>query len=250
MPKTTVQAPQPSAEERELQTMQLDLARQEAAQQEALRPFVLQNQGLTQDPETGEIRRLTPEELEAQRTPSEQRQFDITRLSQERQQLALEGKLPVSPALEQELQQQQTRLEEGLSRRLGGGFATTTSGQQALAQQQQTAGLLREEARRGQIGQGQGILASRLAGQLGQQGQQFGQFQGIGQGSLGLLGGLGQAQQGFQFNRGLQFQAAQQNAQGQQAFLGGLGRAIGGAGTLFATGGLSQAGGIFGPPVR
>lgn len=222
-----VEAPEPSPEERELQTLQLDLARQQAAQQEALQPFILQNQGLTQDPETGELRRLTPEELEAGRTPGEQRAFDITRESQERQLAALRGELPVSPALEQELQQQQTRLEEGLSRRLGGGFATTTAGQQALARQQQTAGVLREEARRGQIGQGQGILASRLAGQLGQQGQQFGQFQGIGAGGLGLLGGLGQAQQGFQFNRQLEFQAAQQTQANRANQLAGIGQLVG-----------------------
>ncbi len=239
MGSTSVEAPEPSPEERELQTLQLDLARQEAAQQEALRPFVLQNQGLTQDPETGEIRRLTPEELEAARTPGEQRAFDITRESQERQLAALKGELPVSPALEQELQQQQTRLEEGLSRRLGGGFATTTAGQQALARQQQTAGLLREEARRGQITSGQGILGSRLAGQLGQQQQQFGQFQGIGQGSLGLLGGLGQAQQGFQFNRQLEFQAAQQTAANRAGIISSIFGAAGTAGGLIATGGLS-----------
>lgn len=241
MGSTTVSAPQPSAEERELQTMQLNLARQEAAQQEALRPFMLQNQGLTQDPETGEIRRLSPEELEAQRTPGEQRAFDITRESQERQLAALKGELPVSPALEAELEQQQTQLRENLSRRLGGGFETTTAGIQSLGEFQKRTGLLREEARRGQISSGQGILQSRLAGQLGQQGAQFGQLQGIGQGSLGLLGGLGQAQQGFQFDRNLQFQAAQQTAANRAGVIGSI---FGAAGT----GAGLAAGGFFSKP--
>ena len=239
---TKVQAPEPSPEERALQQQSFELAQRQAEQQRQFEPFIRESLGLIEDPETGELRRLTQEEITAGMTEEEQRAAEITRLSQESQQQALAGELPISPALERELTLQEQQTREQLSRRLGPGFETTTAGQQALGAFQQRAGLLREEARRGQITSGQGILQSRLSGFLGRQQQQFGQFQGAGAGALGLLGGLGQAQQPFQFQRGLQFQAAQQTAANRAQLLGDIAGAVGTGAGLIATGGLS---GIF-----
>lgn len=230
---TKVEAPEPSAEERALQTQQLELLQRQAEQQAQFEPFIRESLGLT-EAEGGGLRRLTQEEIEAGMTEEEKRAAELTRLSQERQRQALAGELPISPALERELTLQEQQTREALSRKLGPGFEATTSGQQGLRAFQERAGLLREEARRGQITSGQGILQSRLSGLLGRQQQQFGQFQGAGQGALGLLGAQAQAFQPFQFQRGLEFQASQQTAANRAGIIGSVFGAAGTGAGLYA----------------
>lgn len=110
---------------------------------------------------TGE--KLTEEQMLGQMTESEKSDYELTKLSRQRQRDALEGKLPISPALEEELAGEERQAVEMLSRKLGPDWMLSTPGQKTLATLRQKAGLLREETRRGQITSGEGILASRAS---------------------------------------------------------------------------------------
>jgi hypothetical protein len=66
----------------------------------------------------------------------------------------IQGKVPVSPQLEQQLGQQEATIREDIARRTGSsGAALTTAGIQRLGQFQQGANIAREEARRSLIPQ-------------------------------------------------------------------------------------------------
>jgi hypothetical protein len=238
---TKVEAPQPSAEERELQQLSLTLAKEQTAQRETERPFQLAAMGLVEEPD-GTLRRQTEEERVAGQTELQQQQEGVQRGLLERQQQALAGELPVSPALEQDLARQQGLMEEQISRtgRRGG-----TLGLRQRSNFEQRAGLVREEARRGLI---TGLTGSSLGfAQLGgqQAGQQFGQLQGVGGAAQGTMGLLGAAAQPFQNQRMLEFQAQQQTAQNRAGLIGaGFGAVGTGIGLGARKGGFLS--GIFG----
>ncbi len=80
MSSTKVEAPQPSAEERELQTIQLNQIREQEAEQAQLRPFQLESLGLIEETDEAgatSLRKLTEDERRATLSPSQQRQEDI-----------------------------------------------------------------------------------------------------------------------------------------------------------------------------
>lgn len=235
---TKVSAPEPSQEERQLQQQSFELAQRQAEQQKAIEPFQLQSLGLVKE-EDGTLRRQTEEERVTGLTELQQQQEGVQRGLLERQQAALEGRLDVSPALEQDLQRQQGLLEEQISRtgRRGG-----TLGARERSLFEQRAGLVREEARRGLI---TGLTGSSLgfAGLGGQQqGQGFGQLQGLGSSAQGTIGLLGQAAQPFQNQRMLEFQAQQQTAANRAGLIGAGFGAVGTGIGLAAT----RKGGLFG----
>ncbi len=231
---TKVTAPEPSTEERQLQQQQFELAQRQAAQQQALEPFQLQAAGLVKDPD-GTLRRQTEEERVAGQTELQQQQEGVQRGLLERQQMALAGELPVSPALEQDLARQQGLMEEQISRtgRRGG-----TLGVRQRGIFEQRAGLVREEARRGLITglTGSSLGFAGLGG--GQQAQQFGQLQGVGAASQGVMGLLGTAQQGFASQRMAEQRAREQTAANRAGLIGA---AFGAAGTGV---GLAAGGGF------
>ena len=107
---------------------------------------------------TGEA--LTEEELVAQMTPVERRNYELDKQYYERSQQALSGTLPVSPALEEELARQEKELSDMLAQRLGPNWQLSTPGIKTMSDFKQSAELLREEARRGAISTGEGLLAS------------------------------------------------------------------------------------------
>ncbi len=109
--------------------------------------------------------KLTEDQLLANMTDTERRNYELEKAYQERQLNALSGKLPVSPALEQDLAAQEKALSESLSQRLGPNWMLSTPGQKAMADFKQRAELMREEARRGQISTGEALIASRSADQ-------------------------------------------------------------------------------------
>jgi len=108
---------------------------------------------------TGE--KLTEQQMIDQMSESEKADYELTNISRQRQKDAIEGKIPISPALEEELASEEKQATEMLSRKLGPNWMLTTPGQKAMVSLKQKAELLREEARRGQITSGEGILASR-----------------------------------------------------------------------------------------
>lgn len=113
-------------------------------------------------------RQILEAQLSGQRSLEERLkdQADIDRAMQERQLAALEGRLPVSPALEQNINNQRKKLEQTLSSRLGPNWMLSTPGIQAIQQFEQSAELSREEARRGQLAMGAQILSPYQATQL------------------------------------------------------------------------------------
>ena len=84
-------------------------------------------------------------------TDTEAKEYDIYLQQLERQKKAMAGELPISPALERELTDWDAQTKESLSRKLGTNYDATTPGIQSLARLQERTGLLREEARRGEI---------------------------------------------------------------------------------------------------
>ena len=238
---TKVEAPQPTAAEQQLQTMQLDLLKKQSADNEALKPYIAQQMGFNYDSKTGAYTKMTEAERVAAMTPDEKSNYDLLQMYNQRQKDALEGKLPVSPALENDLNLQQKQIEESLSQRLGPNWRQTTGGIQALKAFNEQSGLLKEEARRGQMTTGEGLYASRmgLVNNLNQQGTQ--NLQGWGSQNYNLLNAYGQAYQPYQFDRNMQFQATQQTAANRMGLISGAMQAAGMAAGMY-TGGKSPGG--------
>lgn len=228
-----VQAPQPTAEEKALQQAQLDMLNQSRSESDLMKPFLLQSLGLVQEG-TG-YRRMTDEERIAQMSPTEKSNYDILQLQQQRQLAALQGNLPVSPALEQDIAKQEATMNESLSRQLGSGWATTTSGIQAKSQFDQRAEALREAARRDEMTTGEGLMLSQEGYMTGSNQAQQQAYTGYGQRLFPLIQGYGQAQQPYQYNRGLEMQANQLNAQSNSSALGGLGSLFGSAASAYGS---------------
>ena len=241
---TTVKAPQPTAQERALQQAQLEILQLQRKESEMMRPYVLKGMGLIE--EDGALRYMTEDERMAGMSELEKGQYELTELSQERQAQAYAGELPISPALETSLTEQQSAMAQALSQRLGSNWMATTPGQQAMSEFQKRADLVREEARRGAITTEGGLLLSNL-GYLGNvqgmQAQMAGQYPTR---TSGLFGGFGAAQEPYQQQRSALLSAsiynAQAKAQEKAAMWGGIGSLAGsGAGAYGTYAGLAAA---------
>lgn len=205
-----VEAPKPTAQETALQQQQLKILQTQQSEAAQMKPFVLQGMGLVE--EGGALRQMTEAERLSGMSELEKGQYDLTRLSQERQAQAYAGELPISPALENELSTQKAQMQEALSQRLGPDWMLTTPGQQAWSAFNQKADLVREESRRGAISSEGGLLLSNL-GYLGNtdasRASMAGQYPGR---TSGMFGGYGILQQPYQQQRGMEFQAGLTNA--------------------------------------
>ena len=118
---------------------------------------------------TGE--RLTEEQIRAGLTSIEAAERQLMSSYLARQDAALKGEVPISPALEKELAKKRSALTESLARKLGPNWETSTSGIQALRAFDESAELLREEARNQIINTGQSNIASASATELARRGQ-------------------------------------------------------------------------------
>lgn len=238
-PKISV--PAASASEQALQKAQADMLRQQQdilksqqAQQKILLPFLAQQSGFkVQLDKNGNLTGIT--EID---DPLKQQAKTLQGLEQQRAIDALQGNLPVDPALEQQLGSQEQTLRERLQRQFGSGYETSTAGSQTLGQFFNSAEGLRSEARSGQL---------TLAEQLGMARQGLGldtQAQGLNtlsgattgtplslfQGYGALSQGYGNAQVPYMQQRQMQFNANSQNAQNSMAAMQGWGQL---AGTMF-----------------
>lgn len=192
-------APQPSAEERALYRTQNDLLQQQLSETKTLTPMLMRQLGLKQvttpegmasyeemtNPEKIASmpaseraaleydmlsrgmdvygNRLSEEDMLARMQPLDAQAYQANKLSNERYIKALKGELPISPALESELANQDKIMQETLSRKLGGDWMLSTAGQNAYSTMKQKADLVREEARRGEIDSASGRLAQGMA---------------------------------------------------------------------------------------
>lgn len=186
--------PGPTAQEQQIQGLQLQSYQTGANLQNELMPFQLQNMGLIRDKKTKKIREMTEEERLAGMSEQERQQYDISRLQQNRLEAALGGTLPVDPAMEENLKNEEGKLREYLSQTLGPEYEQSTAGIQALSKFQTQAESLRYGARRGEMDVASSGLLSNL-GYLGnyntQQWQEatqspmgYGQYSGMGTGLL------------------------------------------------------------------
>jgi hypothetical protein len=282
--ETTVEAPEISAKERDLQTLRLRQLRAQEREQLALRPFQLQTLGLIEEdiktPEieanlaaklqeyneaisredwgtasrlgteyedmvarTKQVRRLTEEERVAGLTPSQLRQEEIRGLQEERQLLALKGELPLTEQFTQQKKSQFEQFKEAQARQgniITGdtpeeAVAQSSPGIQALRQFRERFGILEEAQRRGEIQSGTANLLALQGGISARQQQQLQQQIAFPGRRAGFLTQLGQAQQPFQFQRGLQFQAGQQTAANRAQLFGDIAGAFGtGTGAFLA----------------
>jgi hypothetical protein len=181
------------------------------------------------------------------------KQNTITGELLDRQQQALEGKLPVDPALIDSLNQSESQLHSNLAANLGPGYATSTSGMMALNRFDVTKQATLEGARRGDL-----TMAEQLA--LGMQGgsQSGSQFLMQGAGGLAGVGAnygqmFGQAAQGYnsplslmENTRNMQFQANTAAFNQQNALMAGLGQGVGSLAGIGLTMGLMPAAGSSG----
>jgi hypothetical protein len=190
--------------------------------------------------------KLTEEEQYAAMSPTEKQSFDLQKKAYERTMLAYEGKLPISPAMEQELATQKGLTQENLRRRLGAGWGLSTSGIQSMGDFNTNAELAREEARRGQITSGEGILLARQGFGSGLTQQNYSNYTGYPSSTLGISSGLTNAANPYLQQQNMAFQANVANAQnanqsrsGLMSGLGSLAGLAGGIGLASMTGGAS-----------
>lgn len=272
---TTVEAPKPSAEELEIQREQLEVLREQRADQAKLRPALLLSMGYEEkdgklvptkaeeaelafeqtlrekqmasygykyDPESGETKRLTEDEIKDQMTSTEKQAYDLRKAFQEKALKAVKGELPVSDALEQELKEQENTLREALKRRLGSNYEDTTPGIQALDKFDKRREQLREGARTAAMSQYEQLALARggqIAGlqqyrqqALGQQqAQRYSTLQQY-YGKPSSFGQYAQVLQPYQFQRNLEYQASAANAQAAAQRSAGM---WGGVGSLVGT---------------
>ena len=147
--------------------------------QNLLGPFLYKQLGLTPTMDAkGNITGFTQAAVD---TTISDKQKAITGELLDRQQAALEGKLPVDPALTQSLDESEAQLHESLMRSLGPDYAASTPGISALNKFEMTKQATLEGARRGDL-----TMAEQLA--LGMQGGQNANSQFLMQGATGVAG--------------------------------------------------------------
>jgi hypothetical protein len=221
-----INVPGPTAQEVELQQMQLNEMRRQNKLNEQFQPFILESLGFKIEGD-GSVTKI------------EQPKDELTQLYEERQLQAMKGELPISPAMEKELSQQQSSLMENLSQRLGPDWQQTTAGQQSMSEFQKRAELLREEARRGQITTGEGLLESRMGFLQGMQQTDLSNLSAFS--APNSAGAYTSALAPYQMQRQMQFSANQSDAANSTSLLSGL---MGMVGT--GVGAYAGAGGTFG----
>jgi hypothetical protein len=179
--------------------------------------------------------KMTEEEQLAGMTPQEQLQYQNTKLQQERLNQALQGNLPVDPALERDLQLQEAQMKEQLVRDLGPNAMESTAGMQRMGEFQKRADLMRESARRGEISTGTGLALNQM-GYMGTNTQnKIANYASPGNQSMGYAQSYATQQQPYTQQQQMGLQANIAQAQQQTAMMQGLGSLLGTAGGIGAS---------------
>lgn len=252
----TVSVPPMSAEEKGLLAQQTatlkqqsDLVNSQISQQKALLPFMAEQAGVKlKFDDKGNV--VGAEKIV---DPMQAQRDDIQKSLLDREQAALSGNLPVDPALERDLKNQEQTLRDKLQSQLGTGYETSTPGIQALDQFNQTAEGLRYGARTGQLTLADQLGLAHQEMGLNQSSQSFGQFRtSTFADPLALGGAVGQNAAGYSNplsvyaqDRNMQFQANGANAAAQGSMLSGFGNLAGMAlGSVFGPVGTAAGGAL------
>lgn len=181
---------------------------------------------LTEGSTTSTIRRMTDEERLASMTPTERADYEIQRKLQQRQLDALEGKLPVSPALESSMQREEAGLENELAAKLGPNWRLSTPATTKLGEFKKRAELVREEARRGMLDTASALslsqgnkISSNTANQINQAGSMPNMWGGLLSGYQSVYNPLVQNRMAL---TQMDTQASMQRQANQAAMFGGL----------------------------
>lgn len=233
-------------EQTELLRMQRDILTRQLREQQLLAPFLFEEAGVSPirnepDPVTGSLPDPELPEgaligFERLDDPTRELREDIERGFLERTQAALAGELPINPALETELSEQEERLREQLRRQVGPGFETSSPGIEALSEFQERATNLREAARRGDLTLAEQLGIARQGANEAQIDSFLQRLIGVNQSGLPLAQGFGGAAAGFgnaaNFLRGDRMAQLQADIAGAQAGSQSLGSLFEGVGTL------------------
>lgn len=244
-----VAAPQPSEAEQNLQQQQADLLQQQTtilqqqyAQQQLLAPILYKQAGLTP---TYAADGTTITGFTQTADPNADLTSSIQTQLLQREQDALNGKLPIDPALTNELNSEDTTLNSSLQKNLGPGYATSTPGIQSLAAQANKRGELTYAASTGdlttaaalQTGQAsstadlQNASLNRILG-IQSGGNQFASLYGNAAASTGGAISGYQNQDQLSLNAAVQNQNAKAAAAGQQQAAIGAGVGIAAAAAI------------------
>lgn len=223
---------QPTATELAIQKLQLEILQNQAAENAQLKPLLYASMGLTTDA-SGNIRKMTEDEYQNSLTDTQKLAYKANQLQQERVINALEGKLPVSSALENDISDRENVLRQTLAQKLGSNYETSTPGIQALSEFNKKAEELREQSRLGEINSGTGLMLN-----------QMGFLDSSAKSTTSMFGNLpnrygaqvqtaATALQPYQYYNGLNAQIAMQNANSENQYKSGL---MGGIGSLMGAG--------------
>lgn len=242
---TKVSAPKPTAEETELNKLNLEIIRRQMADDELLRPFVLSAMRLVETPEGG-LRQMSEEEYRGTLTGTDLQAYENLQLQLERQTKALKGELPLTEALVQQKATEFRTFKEAMARAgnpiegddPGSATTTTTSGFQGLKTFNERWGLIEDAERRGELTAGQATISQTLgvASDIGAR-ETATKF-GFPTKTLPIMQGISSAMQPYQFQREMEYNVAMQNAANKAGLLGGMGNL---AGTLGMAGALAYA---------
>lgn len=194
------EAPEMSDEEKSLlatQTKvleaQLQMMQQQDKQFQMLSPFLFKELGLKPIlDDKGNIVKF--EEIADDVKPLREKS---EKLLLERSIAALEGRLPVSSQLQQELETGKQTLEESLRRSLGPDFIASTGGSKAMADFEREKENILEASRRGDITLGEQLSLAREATRTSTTSQRLADALGITRSGLENVGGMGSVAAGF-----------------------------------------------------
>lgn len=196
-----VHVPGPSGAEKRLAREQAQMLRlqretilRQQQQQAVLLPVIAQEFGynVSTDPE-GNITHI-----EAMDDPRQEQRDRIESLLLERQERALEGELPVDPALERNIGQQERELRSRLRDQLGPGFETSSPAIETLNDFFGVAEGLRHGARTGELSLAQQLSLSREQQEMMRRDFRLGNVQQFGvQNPMGFASAMGNTAQGF-----------------------------------------------------
>lgn len=219
---------------------QQKLLEQQAKQQEILLPFLMEQEGFDVEMEGGMIK-----SIKKRADPDEAKRKELEQMYLDRSISAMKGELPVDPALERSLEDQERMLREKLQGQFGEGYETASPAIETLGEFFRSSEQLREGARTGQLTLSEQLGITREQQRLyaRQSGTDAIRTGAIGD-PLTIAGAFGQSAQGFgaaimpyMQQRGMQMQAKASNASNLYQLLGaGIGAMgkIGSAAIMFS----------------
>ena len=154
-----------------LKAAELSILQQQMADQAQMRPFQLQQMGLTSDGKGG-LRRMTEDEMMQNMTPMEKEQYGLQKTLLDQQTQAAQGTLALPTWLQSDLDKTRTDQTEAISRAYGPNASASTAGIQAKTAQDVTSSQIKDAYAHGQQATGAQLYSgyTGLTNQMNQQG--------------------------------------------------------------------------------